>query len=62
MGKEIVTQVQEMQKVSNRINSRRNMSWHILIKATKNKDRENIKSNKGKAKNNIQGNVHKGIS
>ena len=32
MGKEIVTQVQETQRVSNRMNPRRNTSRHILIK------------------------------
>ena len=33
--KEIVNQVQEAQRVPYRINSRRNMSRHILIKLTK---------------------------
>ena len=32
MGKEIVSQVQEAQKVPYRINPRRNMTRHILIK------------------------------
>jgi len=32
MGKEIITQVQETQKVPNRINPRRNTPRHILIK------------------------------
>ena len=32
MGKEIVTQVQETQRVPNRINPRQNTSRHILIK------------------------------
>ena len=59
MGKETVTQVQEVHRVSYRINPRRNIPRHILIKLTKIKDRENIKSNKGKATNNIQGNSHK---
>ena len=35
MGKEIVNQVQEAQRVPYRINPRRNMSRHILIKLTK---------------------------
>ena len=35
MGKEIITQVQETQRVSNRINPRRNTPRHILIKLTK---------------------------
>ena len=35
MGKEIITQVQETHRVSNRINSRQNTPRHILIKFTK---------------------------
>ena len=49
MGKKTVTQVQEAQGVPGRINPRRNMPRHIVIKLTKFKDKEkNIKSNKGK--------------
>ena len=40
MEKEIVDQVQETQKVPYRINPRRNMPRHILIKLTKIKHRE----------------------
>ena len=42
MGKEIVTQVQETQRVTNKINPRRNTSRHILIKLTKIKHKEQI--------------------
>ena len=42
MGKEIVTQVQEVQRVPYRINPRRNMLRHILIKLTKIKYKEKI--------------------
>ena len=35
MGKEIITQVQETQRVPNRINPRQNNPRHILIKLTK---------------------------
>ena len=42
MGKEIVTQVQEIQTVSKRINPRRNIPWHILIKLTKIKQKNQI--------------------
>ena len=35
MGKEIITQVQENQRVPNRINPRQNTQRHILIKLTK---------------------------
>ena len=59
MGKEIATQVQEAQRVSGRINTRRNTLTHIVIKLTKIRQRKIIKSNKGKMTNNIQGNSHK---
>ena len=59
-GKEIVNQVQEAQRVPYRLNPRRNMPRHILIKLSKIKYKEkNITSNKGKTTNNIQGNLHK---
>ena len=41
MGKEIATQVQEVQRVPYRINPRRNMPRHILIKLSKIKNKEN---------------------
>ena len=41
MGKEIVNQVQEAQRVPYRINPRRNMPSHILIKLSKIKYKEN---------------------
>ena len=40
MEKEIVNQVQEVQRVPYRINPRRNMPKHILIKLTKTKHKE----------------------
>ena len=42
MEKEIVDQVQEVQRVPQKINSRRNMPRHILIKLTKIKHKERI--------------------
>ena len=42
MGKEIATQVQETQRVSNRIKPRQNTPRHILIKLTKIKHKEQI--------------------
>ena len=42
MGKEIITQVQETQRVLNRINPRQNTPRHILIKFTKIKHKEQI--------------------
>ena len=42
MQKEIITQVQESQRVPYRINPRRNMPRHIRIKLTKTKHKERI--------------------
>ena len=42
MGKEIVNQVQEAQRVPHRINPRRNMPRHILIKQSKIKYKEKM--------------------
>ena len=42
MGKELATQVQEVQGVSGRINPRRNTPRHIVIKLTKIKDKEKL--------------------
>ena len=60
MGKEIATQVQEVQRVLYEINPRRNTPRYILNKLINTKYK-NIKSSKGKAKNNIQSNPHKAI-
>ena len=42
MGKEIATQVQEVQRVPYRINPRRNTPRHIVIKPAKSKDKEKL--------------------
>ena len=42
MGKEIVNQLQEVQRVPYRINPRRNTSRHILIKVPKVKYKQKI--------------------
>ena len=42
MGKEIVTQVQEAQRVLYKINPRKNTPRHILIKLTKIKSKEKV--------------------
>ena len=42
MGKEIVNQVQEAQRVPYKINPRRNKPKHILIELTKTKHKERI--------------------
>ena len=60
MGKEIVTQAQEVQRVPGSINPRRNMLRHTVIKLTKIKDKEKLlKGTRKKMTNNIQGNSHK---
>ena len=51
MGKEIATEVQETQRVPNRINPKRNAPRHISIKLMKIKEREKIlkgKTSRGK--------------
>ena len=57
MGKEIITQVQETQRVPDRINPRQNTPRHILIKLTKIKRKEQIL----KAVREKQQIIHKGI-
>ena len=57
MGKEIVTQVQETQRIPNRINPRQNTTRHILIKLTKMEHKEQIL----KAAREKQQITHKGI-
>ena len=42
MGKEIITQIQEEQRVPYRINPRKNTPRHILIKPTKIKFKEKL--------------------
>ena len=42
MEKEIVNQIQQAQRVPNRINQKRNMPRHILIKLTKIEHKERI--------------------
>ena len=42
MGNEIATQIQETHRVPGRINPRRNMSRHIVIKLTKINDKEKL--------------------
>ena len=58
MEMETVNEVQEAQRVPYRINPRRNMPRHILIKLTGTKHKEkNIKSSKREATSNIKGNL-----
>ena len=57
MGKEIATQVQESQRIPNRINPRQNTPRHMLVKLTKFKHKEQIL----KAAREKQQITHKGI-
>ena len=61
MGKEVATQVQETQKVPNRINPRRNTpNTHINQINEDQTQRANIKSSRKKATNNTQGDSQQG--
>ena len=61
MGKEIATEVQEAQRVPNRINPRQNTPRHILIKLTEIKHKEQILKPAKEEKKTInpQGDPHK---
>ena len=66
MGNELFTQVQETQRVQNRINPRQNTTRHILLKLTKIKHKDqiltqgsNIESSTGKTTNKTPGDSHK---
>ena len=60
MGKEIVTQVQETQRVPNRVNPRQNTpKTHINQISKDQTQRTNIKSSKGKTTNKTQGVSHR---
>ena len=55
MGKEIVNQVQEAQRVPGRINPRRNTPRHTVIELTKIKDKDKIlKATREKRQNNTE--------
>ena len=62
MGKEIATQVQETQRIPNRINPRQNTPRHILIKLMKIKHKEQILKQQGKTTKSSQGDSHKNNS
>ena len=55
MGKEIITQVQETQRVQNRINPRQNTPRHILMKLMKIKHKEQILKTAREKKQHIRG-------
>ena len=60
--KEIDIQVQEEQRVPNKMNPKRTTSRHTIIKTPKVKDKERIKSSKRKAEIYLQRNSHKTVS
>ena len=60
--KEIDTQVQEAQKIPNKIDANRPTPRHIIIKMPKVKVKENLKSSKRKAVSYLQGSSHKTVS
>ena len=62
MGKELVNQIQEAQRVPGRINPRRNTLRHIVIKLTKNKDRDKIVKQQGKNNKQHTRESHQAIS
>ena len=63
VGKEILSQVCEAERVPGRINPRMNTPRHIVIKLTKIKDKDKIfKKQEEKMTNSIQGNSYKFIS
>ena len=59
MGKEIATQIQEAQTVPGKINAKRNMPRHTVIKLTKIQDKEKLLKAAREKQQNIQGNSHK---
>ena len=58
MGKDIVNQVQDAQRVPGRINPRRNTPRHIVIKLAKIKDKDKRLKTREKMTNNIQESSH----
>ena len=58
---DIDIQVQEAQKIPNKLDPKRATPRHVIIKMPKVKDKENLKSSKGKAKSYLHGSSHKKI-
>ena len=54
LAKEIDIQVQESQRVPNKLDPKRNIPRHIIIKMPKVKDKENLKSTNRKAESYLQ--------
>lgn len=62
MGKEIVNQIQEAQRIPGRIKPKKNTPRHIVIKPTKTKHEDKILKTTRKMTNNIQGSSHQATS
>ena len=60
--KEIDMQVQEAQRVPNKMDAKRPTPSHIIIKMPKVKDKENLKSSKRKAVSYLHRSPHKTVS
>ena len=59
LAKEIDIQVQEAQRVPNKMHAKRPTPRHIIIRMPKVKDKENLKNNERKAVSYLQGSSHK---
>ena len=62
LGKEVEIQVQKAQIVPNKMDPKRTIPRHIVIKMPKVKDKENFKSSKRKAESYLQRISHNTIS
>ena len=62
LAKETDIQVQEAQRVPNKMNPKRPTPRHIIIKIPKVKVSDNLKGSKRKAASYLQGSSHKTIS
>ena len=60
--KEIDMQVQEAQRVPNKMDAKRTTPRHIIIKMPKLKDRENLRSSERKEVSYLQRSSHKTVS
>ena len=60
--KEIDMQVQETQRVPNKLDPKRTIPRHIITKIPKVKDKENLKSSKRKTESYLQRSSHKSVS
>ena len=60
--KETDIQVQEAQRVPNKMDAKRPTPRHIIIKMPKVRDKENLNSSKRKAVSYLQGRSHKTLS